>query len=123
MLKRVRMQEQYVLDVLQNSMKNWNSEAPVFGNPVFDNVFEYVKYRFFREKSDWERKTSGLAGCLENWLQGLALPFEFMNYKILELKKEWGYETPDSKWLNGWWSGLANTILKLGRRSGVNFWI
>lgn len=82
----------------------------------------YLEKRFTSEYS-WQIKRIGQQNALQEWLQGLAIPIEFMNHNILELAKSWGSlsddatEAQEGKILDNYWSLMAAKCDQLIRRS------
>ena len=101
--------KQYMLDGITSEDKELNTPE------------EKLKYAMGRFKSEYshmiERKGQYMA--FSEWLQGLALDYDFMNHEILNLAKKWGQdlstEAKKDKILNDWWPFLTNQFFKLAR--------
>ena len=78
----------------------------------------YLKERFAAEYG-WRVNQVGRQTAMIDWLQGLALHIEYMNYQILQLAKEWGSlpdkATPrqEDKILDNYWTFIAAKTLQL----------
>lgn len=86
-------------DKIKHVLKRFNSE--------YAHMIERVgKYRAFSE-----------------WLQGLALDFDFMNYEIIKLGNKWGFkldnERTEDLFLNQWWDFLAMHFFRMCRKHGA----
>lgn len=81
-------------------------------------IVEYIKNRFESEYG-WRVAQVGRQQAMIDWLQGLALDIEYMNYKILELAVKWGSldenatERAENKILVNYWSFMAAKVLQL----------
>ena len=68
-----------------------------------------------------ERK--GRYNAFADWLSGLALNFDYMNYEIIKLGNQWGLKLDDERtenyFLKMWWSFLANHFFKMCDKYGV----
>ena len=79
---------------------------------------EYLRDRFNSEYGFRVQQVGRRRACTE-WLQGLALNLEFMNYKILELATQWGSlpaeptERQEEKIPRNYWEIMANKTLQL----------
>ena len=78
----------------------------------------HLKERFSAEYG-WRVNQVGRQKAMIDWLQGLALNIEFMNYRILKLAVLWG-SIPDkattkqeNKILDNYWSFMAVKTLQL----------
>lgn len=75
----------------------------------------YVRDRFESE-FDFRIKQIGYHNALTEWLQGLAINIEYMNYSIIELAKKWGSipqnasERIEDKIIDGWFGFMATKI-------------
>lgn len=68
------------------------------------------------------RRYGSVQNCIANWLMGLpsVINIPFMNWEILELAREWGYNvsTPgrEDKFLADYWPATAMAIIKAARK-------
>jgi len=89
---------------------------------------DYIKNRFNGEVK-WRIERDGEHSAMVDWLQGLALNIEYMNYNIELLGIEWGYITNDStdkqkgNFVDNYWSLMATKILQLFRGYGVKCYV
>ena len=90
------------------------------GNQLNTNAEKcaYLKERFVTEYG-WRMQQVGPQKAMIEWLRGLALNIEFMNYRILKLAVLWG-SIPDkattkqeNKILDNYWSFMAVKTLQL----------
>ena len=81
-------------------------------------IVEYIKNRFESEYG-WRVAQVGRQAAMIDWLQGLALNIEYMNYKILDLAVQWGSldknatERAEDKILINYWSFMSAKVLQL----------
>lgn len=86
---------------------------------------EKLKFAYSRFKAEYghEILRKGEFKAFSEWLSGLALNYDFYNYKILELAKEWGQnpttEAQEDKIIMGWWDFLTNKFFKLLKKYKV----
>lgn len=70
---------------------------------------KYVNERFESEYG-YRIKQVGRQRAMTEWLQGLAIDLDYMNYRIIELAKKWGSipedvtEKQEDKVIDNWWS-------------------
>ena len=69
----------------------------------------YFKAQVIRCEGDFSQKS------IAEHLQGLPLTIPYFNDDILELKKEWGYITPDKKWLDNYWMAVASLVMQVSK--------
>lgn len=69
----------------------------------------YFKAQVIRCEGDFSQKS------IASHLQGLPLTIPFYNDDILALKKEWGYITPDKKWLENYWMAVASLVMQVSK--------
>jgi len=79
---------------------------------------EKLKFAYNRFKAEYGFNIlrMGEYKAFSEWLSGLALDYDFYNYKILELAKEWGQnpttEAQENKIIMGWWDFLTTKFFK-----------
>ena len=112
--------ENYVIDVVANDFDTWKAENP---DIKYDSGIQMVTGRYKNEKryQHYESIQQGIA----DWLQGLAMSFEFSNYDIIQKGKEFGYDLDtaykQNRFVNRWFMSIANILIKLADKSGVSF--
>lgn len=82
----------------------------------------------FKNEQGYNIDRVGFQQALVDWFQGLpsVFPLEFMNYKILELAKEWGTleenpsEAKENKYIEGYWRLLASNTIQLWNKYEIN---
>ena len=66
---------------------------------------------------EFDRK--GLQGCLTDWLQGLGMGLDYMNYNIIQLAEKWHdcklTEKEAEKITANWWSHIALKMIQFSR--------
>lgn len=78
----------------------------------------YLTDRFDSEYK-WRVDQVGQLKAMTDWLQGLAINIEYMNYKIIRLAVKWGSlpanhtEKQADKILNDYWNFMANKTLQI----------
>lgn len=127
----IKKQMQYTLDVLKEDAEDSDEEyAERMGYDGTDaGAVRYAINRFKNEYGIRNRYNVVNQSELADWLAGLPLSFDYANYNILQKGVEWGYLPPiqegtdltrkETNWLDNWWNGLANNILKLARKYNV----
>lgn len=127
----IKKQMQYTLDVLKEDAEDSDEEyAERMGYDGTDaGAVRYAINRFKNEYGIRNRYNVVNQSELADWLAGLPLSFDYANYNILQKGVEWGYLPPiqegtdltrkEANWLDNWWNGLANNILKLARKYNV----
>lgn len=127
----IKKQMQYTLDVLKEDAEDSDEEyAERVGYDGTDaGAVRYAINRFKDEYGIRNRYNVVNQSELADWLAGLPLSFDYANYNILQKGVEWGYLPPiqegtdltrkEANWLDNWWNGLANNILKLARKYNV----
>ena len=84
---------------------------------------EYCYNRFIKEY-DYDIKQSGFFIALQNWLSGLAINIDYMNYDILAKAEEWGqlmYREKDrEKIIEQWFKFIAMQLIKMFRTHKLN---
>jgi hypothetical protein len=112
--------ENYVINVVANDVQTWNEENP---DCKFDFGMLMVTSRYKSEKRycKYDSVQEGVA----DWLQGLAMSFEFSNYNIIQKGKEFGYDLDttykQNRFVSRWFMSVANILIKLADKSGMSF--
>ena len=80
----------------------------------------YIKEKFAGEYQ-WRVAQAGPQTAMIDWLQGLSLPIDFENFRILQLAVKWGSipenatESQEDKILEKYWQFMAVKILSMIR--------
>ena len=105
-----RTVKQYILSCISE-----DSEGNQYN--IIDSI-EHVKTRFESEYNH-EIQRKGYQNAMREWLMGLALNIEFMNYEILKLAVKWD-SIPDNytekqaeKILDNYWNFMAAKLCQL----------
>ena len=105
--------KQYCLDAI-------NSDDTTFKNDTEKVQYAYTR---FKEEFGHEIKRQGEFKAFAEWLQGLSLDIDYMNYEILGLAHKWGQnpttETQEDKIISEWWDFMTNQYFKLFRAHKV----
>lgn len=82
------------------------------------NIFKSV-VDCARSELPHEFARHGQQGGLAQWLQGLGMGIDYMNYRIIELAEEWhGCAIPENKKdaiIDGWWNHIAFKMIQFSR--------
>lgn len=78
----------------------------------YSNFRELLKGRFFSEY-EWKVKQSGLEAACFDWLQGLALPVEYMTFNINELANKKGIRGDYYVIDQAYWETLSQVMVDL----------
>lgn len=88
--------------------------------PTEGNIFKTV-IDCARSEVGHEFARHGEQGGLKEWLQGLGMGIDYMNYRILELAAEWhGCAIPEHKKdaiIDGWWMHIAHKMIQFARET------
>ena len=110
----------YVIDVIYNDYETWNAENT---DIKYDSGIAMVAGRYKSEKRYC--KYDSIQEGVTDWLQGLAMGFDFSDYDIIQKGKEFGYDLDtdykENRFVSRWFMSIANILIKLADKSGVSF--
>ena len=108
----------YIREFLTESMNN--SDYPEMIKESFqNNPLKYFAYRFKSEYGLYPNQN--LQVIIADYLSKLAFPeIAFENFRMLELRDKWGYETNDDKWCENFFSCIASKIIIMCNRENIN---
>ena len=111
---------------IKNKIKNYILECINSDDEILRTDHEKLAYadnRFISEFG-FRIKQIGKFKAFSEWLGGLALDFDYMNYKILELAEEWGQitktETQQNNICDVWWDFLTSQFFRIYKEVGNN---
>ena len=108
----------YLLEAMRSHLEGYDfteSDIEAMNN---GEVSALTRWVFIREYQ-WQLERKGIVGALTEWLQGLALPIEYMNYDIIQLAKDWGSlpenatEKQEDDICDNYWNFMANKLSQL----------
>jgi hypothetical protein len=105
--------EEYILNGINSDDTELKTkeEKLIYALNRFNNEFRHEINQYGKHKA------------FSNWLSGLSLDFDFYNYRILEIAKEWGQdistESKQDKIISQWWDFLTNQFFKLVKKYKV----
>jgi hypothetical protein len=80
----------------------------------------YLNERFYSEYGFYIERV-GEQKAMAEWLSGLAIDLDYMNYKIIEIGQSVGMdlstESKEDNYINGWWSYSASQYLRMIKRA------
>lgn len=122
----IKAQMEYTLescrDFAEDYCDGWDGSDAQAVKCVLDDVV--------RVKGRDGRIRGNIQEAIVDWLMGLPMNIAFENYEILQLGEQWGYlpkvdynsgdyTRKEAKWVDNWFMGIANNILKLARKFKV----
>lgn len=122
----IKAQMEYTLescrDFAEDHCDGWDGSDAQAVKCVLDDVV--------RVKGRDGRIRGNIQEAIADWLMGLPMNIAFENYEILQLGEKWGYlpkvdynsgdyTRKEAQWVENWFMGIANNILKLARKFKV----
>ncbi len=96
-------------------------EEPYFNKcETHQEKIDFLQARF-KSEYQWSIDRVGEQKAMTEWLQGLSINIDYMNWDILKLAEKWGSipehptQAQEDKILNNWFIFIANKTLQLFR--------
>lgn len=113
----------YVLECIDNSSAAYDA-GKEFNSDLERISFVLDKFKSFDYPAN-KKRIPNLQERIADRLQGLpsVIVVEFMNYKIIEIGKSWGYcqtERKENEFVDNWFKVIALRLLQIAHKVGYN---